>query len=148
MRKKAYYEGYVSDAQDNLADFFDCAKYGYDYETDRFMEQFIKSGIAKHFGSGHPKYVAGMSGFEMARAVIHSETGEYRSTDYRGDFFKSPEYWAGWSLAYYQWFTGMSFADIQKAVPISEIVSMYHPLHEAGLEKFADVMDSRIKNVQ
>jgi hypothetical protein len=144
MRKNAYYEGYVSDAQDNLADFFDCGKYGYSYAPDRFMEQFIKSGIAHHFETGHPKYVTGMSGFELAREVIHSEIGEYKITNYRGEFFKSPEYWAGWSLAYYQWLSGMSFAQIQKAVPISDIVEMYHPLHEAGLEKFADVMDIRI----
>ena len=32
---------------------------------------------------------------------------------------KSPEYWAGWSLAFYQWFSGRDFMSILEIVPLT-----------------------------
>ena len=29
---------------------------------------------------------------------------------------KSPEYWSGWALAYYQWYTGKTFSKIHAAL--------------------------------
>ena len=58
--------------------------------------------------------------------------------DFDGTYTVGPEYWAGWVLAYYQWLSRRSFAYMhRKGLGINEVVSMYYPLHEADLSKFA-----------
>ena len=54
---------------------------------------------------------------------------------------KSPEYWAGWALAYYQWFTCRPFMKINEAVPIHRIVQMYNVYHEMDITHFVDTMN-------
>ncbi len=52
---------------------------------------------------------------------------------------RSPQYWCGYVLAYYQWYTGLSFEQIGNKLPPSRIIAMYNPLHEASLNKFVEV---------
>ena len=58
-------------------------------------------------------------------------------------FEKSPEYWTGWLLAYYQWMSGKTFAVIQKEVPVEKIRDLYHPYHEMditqGVQKLREI---------
>lgn len=54
---------------------------------------------------------------------------------------KSPEYWTGWALAYYQWFTCRPFMKINAAVPIHRIVQMYNVYHEMDITHFVDTMN-------
>ena len=59
----------------------------------------MTSGVAKQFEQGNPKYVAGLSGPELAIEVIY-RTEDHRPTQMPSEEIdKSPEYWAGWSLA-------------------------------------------------
>lgn len=59
----------------------------------------------------------------------------------------SPEYWAGWVLAYYQWESGKSFRFLQNnGLDIEKVIALYHPLHEADIDKFADTADAIILN--
>ena len=58
---------------------------------------------------------------------------------------KSPEYWTGWALAYYQWYRGVRFSSIQKAVSVTEVYGMYETMHEADIMKFVTVMDEKLK---
>lgn len=44
-------------------------------------------------------------------------------------------------LAYYQWKTGRTFADIWESIPMTELLKLYPVLHEASEEKCADTMD-------
>ena len=44
-------------------------------------------------------------------------------------------------LAYYQWFTGLRFAEIEQAVPITEVRLLYTPYHEMDVRQFADKMN-------
>ena len=70
------------------------------------------------------------------------ESGGTISDKNDGTYTTGPEYWAGWVLAYYQWLSRRSFAYMQrKGLGADTVVSMYHPLHEADLSKFADVAD-------
>lgn len=54
---------------------------------------------------------------------------------------KSPEYWAGWALAYYQWYTCRTFIKINKAVPINKVVNMYDVYHEMDITQFVDTVN-------
>lgn len=57
----------------------------------------------------------------------------------------SPEYWCGWSLAYYQWVTSRSFKDIHDNISMLEIRKLYSTLHEAAEEKFVDTANAIIR---
>jgi len=112
---------------------------------DEFLHMFVASGLAEQFGRGNPKIIAGMSGLDLANQTLLHVTGEPPSavptntTDYR-----TSEFWAGWVLAHYQWYSAKSFASILRAFPFDEIVSRYYPLHEADVSKFYSVADSVI----
>ena len=56
----------------------------------------------------------------------------------------SPEYWSGWILAYYQWFTGRSFKNIAQYISMEEVLKLYPTLHEASEDKFVDTVNKII----
>jgi len=57
---------------------------------------------------------------------------------------RSPEYWVGWSLAYYQWFSNRTFREIAAVVPLSEMRTWYPTLHEADRMRFVEELDRRL----
>lgn len=145
----AYDENYLCDSQKNLAGMFDYAIRGLKYSGDEFFTLFINSGVAGMFEHGNPKYIAGMSGIELAENVIiksGKKPIDYVKTD---NSFDGPEYWLGWVMAYYQWYRALRFSDLKNygLIP-SEILSRYI-LHEADISKFVQTADSIIlKNLQ
>jgi len=143
---RAYEETYLNDAMNNLGDMFDYAICDLGYEPEAFFSQFLISGIAGCFEKGNPKYVAGLSGPELVDEIIYRTEGKRPTTDSSEEIDKSPEYWAGWILAYYQWHTAYSFAYINKrGLTISRILSLYPTLHEADISKFVRVADGIIE---
>ncbi len=67
---RAYDEYYLDDAMKNLGEAVDYAVCLCGTEIDTFLSQLVVSGIADLFGNGVPKYVAGMSGTELAMEVF------------------------------------------------------------------------------
>ncbi|MEE0884230.1 MAG: helix-turn-helix transcriptional regulator [Faecalimonas sp.] len=138
MMMNAYSELYLDDAMNNLGDMVEYAVCDLGYEPDQFFEWFISSGIADKFEKGNPKYVTGMSGFELTEAVLSATNIKYEKMEPVHIEFKGREFWGGWILAYYQWFTGKRFEDIVKGgLPLSTVFSMYI-LHEADESKFVE----------
>lgn len=131
----AYDKIYIEDAMHNLAVMLDygAMKIG---NAVSFFERFQVSGVSKQFGRGNPKYVVGMSGVELAEAVL-CETGEESGVIEYSPEGRSVEYWIGWVLAYLQWHTGLSFGALNKrGVTYSYIASLYQTYHEADISKF------------
>lgn len=151
METRAYNELYLDDAMQNLGDMIDYAVHDCGYDPDTFFRLFLVSGIATSFERGNPKYVAGMSGVELARAVLRAVNAgtEFPEPTYSQDC--SREYWAGWILAYYQWIKRKRFEDIvAEGLPLSRICDMYI-LHEADESKFveeADIIIERYKSAR
>lgn len=145
----AYEETYLEDAMNNLGDMFDYAINDCGINGDDFFSHFIISGVADAFERGNPKYVAGLSGPELASEVIFRTQKQRPATQPSEDSDKSPEYWAGWILAYYQWFTARRFTDIRKlGLTIERLLYLYPTLHEADVSKFVDVAEQiRLKNI-
>ena len=132
----AYSELYLDDAMNNLGDMIEFAVCDLGFDPDMFFGWFISSGIASKFEKGNPKYITGMSGFELAEAVLAATNVPYEKREPSYAEFKGREYWAGWILAYYQWETGKRFGDIVKdGLALSTVFSMY-VLHEADESKF------------
>lgn len=140
----AYSKSYLDDAMQNLGDMLDYAIVDCGYAPDEFFSWFISSGIAKKFEKGNPKYVAGMSGIELAREVVFLTTGSYPTKERAIKDFDNREYWAGWILAYYQWYSGLKFSDMaENGLSLSEVLSLYI-LHEADQSKLVDTANEII----
>ena len=142
---RAYEESYLNDAMNNLGDMFEYAVCDLDYDIDGFMLRFIGSGVAAHFEKGNPKYVAGLSGAELANEVVFHTEGYRRRKSPARRFDRTPEYWTGWALAYYQWYTAYSFEYLQKrGLTPGKVIELYPTLHEADVSKFVSVADGMI----
>ncbi|MCR4609769.1 MAG: helix-turn-helix domain-containing protein [Eubacterium sp.] len=141
----AYDESYINTAQNILGHAVDFAVMSLNLDPDTFGNAFAVSSVSKQFASGNPRYVAGMNGCELVRIVLAESRTHFIDTDDAMYLDKSPEYWAGWALAYYQWYTSRSFIDILSAVPLSKIINMYTVYHEMDVAQFVDHMDALIK---
>lgn len=144
----AYNEIYLDDAADNLGEAVEYAVLKCSIDPDSFMNMFATSGLSDLFGTGNPRYVAGLSGTELARSAIDQwYRGDRWPDPVRSDGY-SPEYWAGWILALYQWRSGKDFESIQSVLPLSDLVLMYWPLHEASESKAVATIDEVIRSKQ
>ena len=141
----AYSKLYLSDAKRSLATMFDYAVHDCNYEIDWVVEIFLKSGYAKRFETGNPTVVGGMSGVELIRNIVYTVYNEDLVIEAIQPVDKTPEYWAGWALADYQWYSGYRFKDIFEKTKMSEIVNMYHPYHEMDIRHFYEAMDKRMR---
>lgn len=144
MMTYAYDKLYLPLAQRIMGDMYDYAVNTLGYVIDIFHEMFITSGMARQFEIGNPTYIAGKNGCEVAREVISTCTDRTIDLDDEMYVDKSPEYWIGWSLAYYQWQSGISYREINKAVPIDTIYGMYDTLHEADVSLFVEILNEKI----
>ena len=142
----AYSENYLDDAMRNLGEAFDFTHAVCHLDLDSFFAMFINSGIADLFGSGYPKYVAGLSGTELAMEVMRKSGLNPDGLQAQIEYDYSPEYWTGWALAYFQWFTKRPFKNIAECVTMQEILQLYPTLHEASEEKFVETVNRIICN--
>ena len=136
----AYNESYLENARETLAVMFDYALNCLAVEKNRFDQIFSGSEAARQFECGNPSYIAGMSGMELTHTVLEEvglpkESLPYQSMD------RSPEYWAGWAVGYYQWKTALRFSRIFQIVPLEEMLKMYQKYHEMDIRHFCDRMD-------
>ena len=144
----AYDKLFLTEFQQNLGFACHFAINSCAVNSDSFFDFFIASKVASEIENGSPNFICGCSGTELA-LTIFSRIGfsprQIQEDDEAIMFHRSHEYWAGWILAYYQWVTGMRFSKIREKITFSQIIQMYHPLHEAPKEKFVEVMDEIIR---
>lgn len=134
---RAYDSSYLLMAQKALGRSFDYAVADLGVSLRLYYDCFLATRYAVRFARGDFRVLAGMSGVELARRVL-LEAG-YARQEYPypgGSEGRSSEYWAGWALAYYQWSTGFSFAEIDEFVPVEQVVSLYSPYHEMDVSHF------------
>lgn len=141
----AYSELYLDDAMNNLGEMIEYAVCDLGFDPDDFFEWFISSGLASKFERGNPKYITGMSGYELAEMVLVAMNVPYEKREPSFTTFRGREYWSGWILAYYQWETNQRFEDIiQNGLTLSTVFSMYI-LHEADVSKFVECANEVIE---
>ena len=58
---------------------------------------------------------------------------------------RSHEYWIGWAVCYYQWFSARSYSDIFSVLSFEDLERMYYTLHEADITKFVDIAEERMR---
>lgn len=132
---RAYNEIYLDDAMQTLAEMFSYVPNA--RQADVLFQHFVMSGVAYQFGRGNPRYIN-----MPPQALFEEVTGRKIPMIQPYSYGRSPEYWCGFVLAYYQWYTGLGFEQIGRRLPPSRIIAMYNPLHEASMEKFVEVANS------
>ncbi len=137
----AYNEIYLNSVMKNLAALFDLAINAEGYDADEFAKMFAESDIASGIQTGTPNMLVGKSATELLIELTGKDS-EYTSvpTD------RTPEYWAGWVLAYAQWYLNKSFSEILSVMPFGQLVNMYHPYHEADEMKTIEVIQGLFPN--
>lgn len=134
----AYDKVYLDKARTALGRMLDFAVYELKYDLTAFFDLFLESGVAERFGTGDFTLLVGMSGVEIAYEVLARSGIRIERIKPRYTANRSEEYWTGWALAYYQWVTSMSFAEIVHYVPIAKIRELYTPYHEMDIRQFVD----------
>lgn len=138
---RAYDELYLGKARMTLAWMFDYAVNGCRIEIEDYYRMFLMSSYARRFETGNCSVVAGLSGVELAQRVIleHDEQANLPDPVYSLD--RSPEYWLGFYLSYYQWYNNLKFEQITSKVTIRDILLMYRKYHEMDVMHFVVALD-------
>jgi len=132
---RAYDIAYLDDAMTSLGAMLDYAVNSCGEDLALFYARFLGSGIAEAFSRANPKYIAGMSGIELA-TLVAARTGEALPRKDGLIDIGSPEYWTGWTLAYLSWYLSMDFGTLQsRGLTVQSLHERYPVLHEADLSK-------------
>lgn len=131
----AYNKLYLDTVMHNLAALFDLAINIENIDSDKFADMFSKSIIARGIEEKTPDILAGKSATEMLMIILNKNV---ENTEISSN--KTPQYWAGWILAYAQWYLNKSFKDILNVMPFSTLISLYYPYHEANEMKIIEII--------
>lgn len=141
----AYQEMYLNKSQSVLGDAIDYAVNTCGISGSDFIKLFLASTICRRMENGEPTCIAGKSGIEIVREISFETTGKEITNEPQEHFGRSKEYWIGWAVAYYQWYSSRKYSEIFKVLSFEELQQMYYTLHEADISKFVDIADARIK---
>lgn len=142
MTPHGYDEVYLRDFRCSMGNMFEYAALDCKVELDLLFHALVTSGVARRVETGDPRCLAGLSGFELAEMVL--VTSGLRSAPLPGPTLRqdrSPEYWCGWIMAYYQWLRAERFCDLERGGLIPSVVLGMYLLHEAPEEKFVEAAD-------
>lgn len=145
MKIHAYPEMYLNRAQAVLGTVFDYAIIDCKVKGEIFSRIFSISRIATRMENGETACILGRSGIELAQDILLDATGKTYQIEPRNSVHRTPEYWIGWSIAYYQWVSDRRYREILGTLSYDELMSMYETLHEADVTKFADIVDEVIR---
>lgn len=132
---RAYSDLYLDDAMSAVGAMLDYAVNACGEPLSLFYARFLSSGIAEQISAGNPRYLGGHSGVELAVEVARRTGNPLPEREPIIDM-GSPEYWAGWTMVYLQWYLNLDFGQMQAlGISINALFSRYAPLHEADLSK-------------
>lgn len=143
----AYQEIYLSKSQQVLGDAFDYAINFCHISGDDFIKLFLVSSISKKIEEGYVNYILGKSGIDIVLEIVKETTGKVVEAKSIESINRSKEYWIGWAIGYYQWYSDRKFFEIFQAVSFNDLENMYYTLHEADISKFVEIINQRIKDV-
>jgi len=147
MMTHAFQEIYLSKAQSVLGDIFDYAINICNFSGKNFINMFVTSSASIKLENGEPKYIAGKSGIEILEEIIEETKGIKKEINPQERFDRSKEYWIGWVICYYQWYSSRSYRQIFKAVSYNDLDMMYAIYHESDISNFVDTLDSLMQRL-
>ena len=141
---RAYDIAYIDDAMASVGAMLDYAVNACGEPLELFWNRFLASGVAASLSRANPKYLAGMSGVELARTVA------VRSGDSLPDAapfidMGSPEYWTGWAMTYLAWYLDIDYGSLASGgIGVMDLYKRYPTLHEADLSKTVHFAQSKL----
>lgn len=133
---RAYDKTYLPGAMQNMGVMMDYAVNFCGMAPDDYYARFLGSSVAVKIASGHPRYLVGLSGAELAARVIEESGGFPTASGEYCSFGRSAEFWAGWALADLQWYYAMDFRTMASfGIDIELLLQWYPTLHEADISK-------------
>lgn len=144
-KQHAYSDLYIADFQDTFGYMLRYVERDLQMDPVSFFKMFMVSDVARGIEHGNPKYIAGMSGIELARSVIYEKTLKYPDVESKYYPDCGEWYWAGFVLSYYQWLRNVSFKMIDSLGLSLEAIKDRYILHEADISKFVEVADEITK---
>lgn len=144
----AYSEMYLEDAMRTLGEAVDFALCYQGLDPTELTAILSNSLEMRQFERGMPRVIFGMSGDGFAHEIIARAGLKPVECREIYPFDRSPQYWAGWVLAYTQWASCMGFSDLFEVAPLDWIIGSYHPLHEASEDKFAGIVIDKWNKAQ
>lgn len=144
----AYSEMYLEDAMRTLGEAVDFALCDQGLNPAELTAILSNALEIKQFERGMPRVICGMSGDELAREIIARAGLKPAECREIYPFDRSPQYWAGWVLAYTQWASCLGFSDLFEVAPFDWVIGSYHPLHEALEDKFAGIIIEKWNKAQ
>ena len=144
---RSYDEDYLNDAMKNLAIIFDYGINDCGIPSTTLIKMFISSKLSYYFEIGHPSFVSGKSGLENVAymyELINKNEFEYKKYIIKGSLTK--EYWVGYVLAYYQWYSSKTYKEIFDKISFDELIRKYHPYHEMDITHFVNYLEEIINN--
>ena len=94
----AFSELYIENAQRVFAQMTHYVIHDLKMEYDPFFRLFVQSGVAAQFEKGNPRYVAGMSGTELADEVMRRVTGYGCAIESEPYYDRTEAYWTGFKI--------------------------------------------------
>lgn len=147
MTIRAYQEIYLSKARQVLGDAFDFAINICNIPGEDFIKLFLVSSVSRRMEKGEPNLLVGKSGIELVLEILEETTNKKIEATSVEFLERSKEYWIGWAVAYYQWYSDRKYNEIFQAVSFKDLQNAYYTLHEADISKFVDVIDAKVKAV-
>lgn len=132
----AYSSLYLNEAQDWLGEFLETSICVLKMELKEVWDLFTCSQYSLSFGVGDPFVILGKSGSEVAFELCNKRVDKLPFI-----YDRTPEYWLGYSLAYYEWEKNIPFAFITRSIGIDVILLMYKKYHEMDISHFVDEID-------
>ena len=119
----AYPEMFVYSAKDKLGIAYEYATSTLRYSIDEFQDIFLSSGVDEEFEAGNVEIILGMSGYELVNYILRRSGSSTTVVCFNKIKPKAhmSTYYAGSSAALFQSYSGLSFKDIHKYLPMSYI---------------------------
>lgn len=145
MMTHAYQETFVYRLQIRLGNIFDVALNDYKLDKDELVKYFLNSYACDAYQNGDVSYLIGKSGLELFLCIMEDNGFKDIEIINNDHYIRSKEYWIGYVISYYQWYSNRSFKEIFDVVSLKTLEKMYYTLHEADITKFVSIMDEIMK---
>ena len=136
----AYDKSYLANAQNNLGNMLEYAVNDLQIDLAEYYDFFLASELSEKFSRGDCRILAGMNGTELAMRVLEEQNIPMQFIRPNTHPEKTPEYWTGWALAYYQWDCGLTFRQINREIKVQDVRKMYDRYHEEDIQHFSEAM--------
>ena len=138
---------YFNDYINLLSVAFDYAMVDLKMSPEELESIFITSKYPRLIEILNPGVISGQSGVELVLNMLDDINHKYNYVEQTQKNGRTPEYWVGYALANYQFYSRKRFKDIFSKIHLVDIIKMYRVYHEMDITNFIDDFDKKLKSI-